>query len=161
MPPHSPLPCTYKSCNPCRHGFTLIPQPLLPEREQGSRKALSGLPLAHFWERGTEGVRAEMCIHRSPEREKGSRKALSGLPLAHFWERGTEGVRAEMCIHRSHRPRCLDSVAGWQGAFMLPLLKAWSPLRLQPLQRQLNRRFLPSLQTSLPKEARLQSIVFR
>jgi hypothetical protein len=35
----------------------------------GSRKALSGLPLAHFWERGTEGVRAEMCIHGSPRGE--------------------------------------------------------------------------------------------
>jgi hypothetical protein len=38
--------------------LALIPQPLLPEREKGSRSALSGLLLAHFWERGTEGVRA-------------------------------------------------------------------------------------------------------
>jgi hypothetical protein len=28
-----------------------IPQPLLPERAKESRKALSGLPLAHFWKR--------------------------------------------------------------------------------------------------------------
>jgi len=31
---------------------------------------LSGLPLAQFWERGTEGVRAEMCIHGSLLKER-------------------------------------------------------------------------------------------
>jgi len=31
---------------------------------------LSGLPLAQFWERGTEGVRAEMCVHGSLEKER-------------------------------------------------------------------------------------------
>ena len=35
--------------------LALIPQPLLPLWEKGSRKALSGLPLAQFWARGTEG----------------------------------------------------------------------------------------------------------
>jgi len=34
--------------------------------QKGIRKALSGLPLAQFWERGIEGVRAELCIHRNP-----------------------------------------------------------------------------------------------
>jgi hypothetical protein len=29
---------------------------------------LSGLPLAHFWERGIEGVRVEMCVHSSFQR---------------------------------------------------------------------------------------------
>jgi|GEM_PF-2677961 len=56
-----------KSC----YQSTLIPQPLLPKREKGSRKALSGLPLAQFWERGTEGVRAEMWVHGSALGERG------------------------------------------------------------------------------------------
>jgi hypothetical protein len=41
---------------------TLIPQPLLPEQEKGGQKNSSGFPLAHFWERGTEGVRATVAL---------------------------------------------------------------------------------------------------
>ena len=41
--------------NACLAKLSLIPQPLFPRWEKGSRKPLSSLPLAHFWERGIKG----------------------------------------------------------------------------------------------------------
>jgi hypothetical protein len=68
----SPLPRGYpfrkSRCNAGLGWFSLIPQPLLPEREKGSRKSL---PLAHFGKGEPKecGGLDEICVMASPRGE--------------------------------------------------------------------------------------------
>ena len=55
-------------------GFSPPPPTPPPQPPHGGAGGAAGaFPLAQFWERGTEGVRAEMCVHGSPlwERDLG------------------------------------------------------------------------------------------
>jgi hypothetical protein len=65
------------------------PNPVSQGGRRGARKTLkplSGLPLSYFWERGTEGERAEMCVHGSP-----------------CWERDFEVILAPLSQHGRER----------------------------------------------------------